>query len=70
MTALSTYRLDVDPQGMVSPEKVDVTVHFPRGFAVHDLPAGWTREDRSTVTWTEQGLVDSPRWEIEARTRS
>ena len=64
------YRLDVDPQGMVTPELVDVTVHFPKGYAVRDLPAGWTRPDRATARWVEDGLVDSPRWEIEARTRS
>ncbi|MGI8901124.1 MAG: DUF4012 domain-containing protein [Nocardioides sp.] len=63
------YRLDVDPQGMVTPEQVDVTVHFPKGYAVRDLSAGWTRPDRSTARWTEEALVDSPRWEIEARRR-
>ena len=64
-----TYRLDVDPQGMVTPEQVDVTVHFPKGYAVRDLPAGWTRTDRSTARWVEDGLVDSPRWEIQAAPR-
>ncbi len=59
-----TYQLDVDPQGMVTPERVDVTVHFPKGYAVRDLPAGWTRADRSTAKWIEDALVDSPRWEI------
>jgi len=61
-----TYRLDVDPQGMVTPELVDVTVHVPKGYAVRDLPADWTRTDRSTARWVEDGLADSPRWEIQA----
>ena len=58
------YRLDANPQGMVTPERVDVTVHFPKGYAVRDLPEGWTRTDRSTATWAEDGLVDSPSWDI------
>lgn len=54
------YRLDVDPQGMVRPQAVSVRVHLPRGFAVDDLPEGWT-VDRSTATWSEDALDDSPR---------
>lgn len=62
-----TYRLDVDPQGMVTPEDVSVTVHWPAGYAVRSLPAGWAKADRRTTTWSVDGLVDSPRWSITGR---
>jgi hypothetical protein len=61
-----TYRLDVDPQAMVNPEAVSVTVHLPRGYAVRSLPPGWSRAGRGTVTWSVDGLVESPRFEISA----
>jgi hypothetical protein len=61
-----TYRLDVDPQAMVNPEAVSVTVHWPRGYAVRSLPPGWSRAGRGTVTWSVDGLVESPRFEVTA----
>jgi len=36
-----TYHLDADPQGMVDPQALDVTVHWPQGYTVGELPAGW-----------------------------
>lgn len=61
-----TYRLDLDPQGMVRPQAVSVRVHLPRGFAVDDLPAGWSA-DGGTVTWSDDALDDSPRLALVAR---
>lgn len=37
------YRLDADPQPLVTPETLDVTVHWPQGWhPAGALPAGWT----------------------------
>ena len=38
-----TYRLDVDPQGLVRPSAISVTVHLPPGYQVADLPEGGSR---------------------------
>ena len=62
-----TYRLDVDPQGMVTPEQVDVTVHFPRGTPCATCPRAGPGTDRRTATWSVDGLVDSPRWALTGR---
>ena len=62
-----TYRLDVDPQGMVTPEDVSVTVHWPRGYVVKKVPEGWARPDRRTSTWSVDGLVESPQWSVTGR---
>ncbi len=61
-----TYRLDVDPHGLVIPEALDVTVSWPRGLALGDLPSGWTRVDDRTARWQDPGLVTSPRFAITA----
>ncbi len=62
-----TYRLDLDPQGMVRPQSVSVRVHLPRGFTADDLPEGWSDTAGSTVTWTDEALDDSPRLALVAR---
>ena len=36
-----TYQLDVDPQDLVNPESLDVSVTFPKGWSATSLPAGW-----------------------------
>lgn len=36
-----TYRLDVDPQDLVVPEVLHVTVRFPAGWSATSLPPGW-----------------------------
>jgi hypothetical protein len=59
-----TYRLDLDPQGMVTSQKVDVTVHAPEGFAPTVTPEGWKLVDDSTLTYSNGGLDDSPRFEV------
>ena len=38
-----TYRLDLTPQGMVTPQAVSVRVKFPRGLEVGAVPEGWGR---------------------------
>ncbi len=36
-----TYRLDVDPQDLVDPEHLTVSVTFPEGWTATSLPEGW-----------------------------
>ena len=36
-----TYELDVDPQDLVNPESLEVSVTFPKGWSATSLPAGW-----------------------------
>lgn len=62
-----TYRLDLDPQGMVRPQAVSVRVHLPAGFAADDLPEGWSSTGPRTATWASEGLDDSPRLALVAR---
>lgn len=60
-----TYRLSADPQGMVTPEAVTVTVHLPKGYVAKVLPPGWSAEG-STLTYPPQTFIDSQDWEIVA----
>lgn len=62
-----TYRLDLDPQGMVRPQSVSVRVHLPDGFTADELSEGWSAAGRGTVTWTDEALDDSPRLALVAR---
>lgn len=61
-----TYRLDVDPHPTVTPERVEVTVHWPQGFAVRDLPAGWERTPRGSARWKVAALPGSVSWGLTA----
>lgn len=63
-----TYRLDLDPQGMVRPEGVTATVRFPKAFDLDALPAGWVASGRRAATYTDIALDDSPRLSLSART--
>ena len=36
-----TYMLDVDPQDLVYPEALEVSVTFPAGWTSTSLPHGW-----------------------------
>ena len=36
-----TYTLDVDPQDLVHPESLEVSVTFPKGWSSSSLPNGW-----------------------------
>ena len=60
-----TYHLDIDPQSLVNPETVDVTLHLPDGYGVAAPPAGWTQTDAQTLQ-LQMSLDDSPRFEVEA----
>jgi hypothetical protein len=45
-----TYRLDVDPQDLVDPEHLDVSVSFPKGWSPTSLPEGW-QATRNGARW-------------------
>lgn len=58
-----TYTLDYDPQGMVEPQKLGVSLKAPAGWHVTKVPAGWT----ITSAGATYGLKSSPtvaRWQI------
>jgi hypothetical protein len=59
-----TYHLDVDPQGLVRPSAISVTIHLPPGYEVTDLPPGWVEIDAETIGWGGTALVDSPSFEV------
>jgi Protein of unknown function (DUF4012) len=59
-----TYHLDIDPQGLVRPSAISVTVHLPPGYEAVDLPEGWVEIDDETIGWGGEALVDSPSFEI------
>ncbi len=59
-----TYHLDATPQGMVIPEAVSVTVHWPEGYDVGELPDGWTRTGPGVATYDDPGLVTQPSFSI------
>ncbi len=58
------YHLDATPQGMVVPQAVSVTVHWPAGYDVTDLPEGWTRSAAGVATWDDPGLVTQPSFTV------
>jgi hypothetical protein len=59
-----TYRLDLDPQSMVGPEAVEVTLHLPEGYGLSSPPLGWKIADGRTLSYDTAGMDDSPRWSI------
>ena len=62
-----TYRLDLDPQGMVRPQAVSATVRFPAGFSIENLPEGWVASGERSATWSLDALDESPRLTLSAR---
>jgi hypothetical protein len=60
-----TYGLSMDPQGMVNPESVQVTVHLPQGYRATSLPDGWSARGR-TVTLPSTTLTETQHWRIVA----
>jgi hypothetical protein len=46
-----TYELDVDPQDLVNPETLAVSVTFPKGWSATSLPSGW-RATADGASWT------------------
>lgn len=61
-----TYRLDVDPQGLVRPSAISVSVHLPPGYEPVDLPPGWIELDADTIAWGGPALVSSAFFEVTA----
>ena len=59
-----SYHLDIDPQGLVVPEAVSVTLHAPEGYVAGAVP-GWTVVNGSTLQLDSAGLDDSPRFTVE-----
>lgn len=60
-----SYQLTLDPQGMVTPQSSEVTVHWPDGYGASTLPAGW-----SSVVGGAQisipALDSTPTWTLKA----
>ena len=54
------YRLDLTPQGLVTPEAVSVTVAWPPGYEVSELPEGWTGDGAGRTSYDNPGLVTQP----------
>lgn len=63
-----TYRLAATPQGMVVPEALDVTVHWPEGYDVGELPEGWTRTGPGVAAYADPGLVTQPSFSVTGST--
>ncbi|NYE35867.1 hypothetical protein F4692_000971 [Nocardioides cavernae] len=59
-----TYRLAATPQGMVVPQALDVTVHWPKGYDVGELPQGWTRTGAGVAAYSDPGLVTQPTFSV------
>ena len=62
-----TYRLDLDPQGLVRPQSVSATVQFPAGFEIDSLPEGWRASGPRSATWAVDALDESPRLALTAQ---
>ncbi|MCW2738214.1 DUF4012 domain-containing protein [Nocardioides sp.] len=63
-----TYRLDATPQGLVIPEELTVTVRWPKGYDVSELPEGWTRTGRGVASYVDPGLVTQPSFSLTGST--
>ena len=61
-----TYQLDLTPQGLVTPEVVSVSVEWPKGYRVTDLPEGWVKAGRARATYDDPGLVTQPSFSVTA----
>jgi hypothetical protein len=59
-----TYRLDATPQGMVVPQALSVSVQWPAGYDVSELPEGWTRTGPGRASYDDPGLVTQPSFRI------
>ncbi|WP_165807063.1 DUF4012 domain-containing protein [Nocardioides currus] len=58
------YRLDVDPQGLVRPSAINVTVHLPADYEAVDLPDGWVELDEETIGWGGSALISRQSFEV------
>jgi hypothetical protein len=59
-----TYRIDLDPQDLVSPQANAVTLTIPEGYRFGALPSGWTQRDAQTAVLTVPQLVVSGSWRV------
>ncbi len=59
-----TYRLDATPQGLVIPQALTVSVRWPEGYDVGELPEGWTRTGPGRAAYEDPGLVTQPSFSI------
>jgi hypothetical protein len=59
-----TYRIDLDPQDLVSPQANAVTLTIPQGYRFGALPSGWTQRDAQTAVLTVPQLVVSGSWQV------
>jgi hypothetical protein len=64
-----TYHLDATPQGMVVPQSLQVTVHWPKGYDVGELPEGWTRTGVGVATYDEPALETQPSFSVTGSAR-
>lgn len=54
-----TYVLDLDPQGMVDPQAMDVRVSWPRGFRAAPDQDGWRSGRGRASTYRTDGLTET-----------
>ncbi len=53
-----TYRLDVDPQGLVTPQELRVELTAPDGYTFGQFPDDWSQET-GVLTWDVPALTHS-----------
>ncbi len=59
-----TYRLDMDPQGLVHPQTNTVTLRIPPGYHFGTLPVGWSRQSASVAVLEPFKLVRTTSWVV------
>ncbi len=59
-----TYDLSIDPQSIVVPEAVNVTLHVPEGYGLSSTPIGWQMVNGRTLKFTSPALDDTPHWSV------
>lgn len=58
------YRLDIDPQGLVDPQAMQVTVHWPKGFEITYLPAVWSSDRAGRAQFSTRDMTYSSSWTV------
>ena len=53
---------------MVNPQALTVTVQWPKGYDVTELPEGWTRAGRGKASYVDAGLVTQPSFSVTGST--
>jgi hypothetical protein len=59
------YHLDIDQQGMVTAEEVEVTLHLPDGYRHNALPQPWVAVNGKTLKYSSGGSDEKQQFEIE-----